>query len=197
MLCKSAAAVARNSNVNPTDPLQSFMLAVSALFSIVNPIGAALIFSQVTADRTHEQRVALARLIGFYSALIMLGALWAGAYILGFFGVSLAALRIAGGLFVATRAWNLLSEPERIEAMKQRQAEGAEGASAVAFFPLTMPFTTGPAPSRLPLLSGPTVRCHPSLMRRLLLGRLACGLGRRSDCGCGLQLRGPGDLAAR
>lgn len=130
--------------MNPADPLQSFMLALSALFSIVNPIGAALIFSQVTADRTHEQRVVLARLIGFYSALIMLGALWAGAYILGFFGVSLAALRIAGGLFVATRAWNLLSEPERIEAMKQRQAEGAEGASAVAFFPLTMPFTTGP-----------------------------------------------------
>ena len=120
------------------------MLALSALFSIVNPIGAALIFSQVTADRTHEQRVALARLIGFYSALVMLGALWAGAYILGFFGVSLAALRIAGGLFVATRAWELLSAPERIEAMKQRQAEGAEGASAVAFFPLTMPFTTGP-----------------------------------------------------
>jgi multiple antibiotic resistance protein len=120
------------------------MLALSALFSIVNPIGAALIFSQVTADRTHEQRVALARLIGLYSALVMLGALWAGAYILGFFGVSLAALRIAGGLFVATRAWELLSAPERIEAMKQRQAEGAEGASAVAFFPLTMPFTTGP-----------------------------------------------------
>jgi multiple antibiotic resistance protein len=93
--------------MNPTDPLQSFMLALSALFSIVNPIGAALIFSQVTADRTHEQRVALARLIGFYSALVMLGALWAGAYILGFFGVSLAALRIAGGLFVATRAWEL------------------------------------------------------------------------------------------
>jgi multiple antibiotic resistance protein len=130
--------------MNSTDPLQSFMLALSALFSIVNPIGAALIFSQVTADRTHEQRVALARLIGFYSALVMLGALWAGAYILGFFGVSLAALRIAGGLFVATRAWELLSAPERIEAMKQRQAEGAEGASAVAFFPLTMPFTTGP-----------------------------------------------------
>ena len=130
--------------MNPTDPVQSFMLALSALFSIVNPIGAALIFSQVTADRTHEQRVALARLIGFYSALVMLGALWAGAYILGFFGVSLAALRIAGGLFVATRAWELLSAPERIEAMKQRQAEGAEGASAVAFFPLTMPFTTGP-----------------------------------------------------
>lgn len=128
----------------PTEAAQSFVLALSALFSIVNPVGAALIFSQVTADRTEAQRVALARRIGIYSALVMLGALWAGAYILEFFGVSLAALRIAGGLVVATRAWDLLSAPERIEAMKQRQAEGAEGASDVAFFPLTMPFTTGP-----------------------------------------------------
>lgn len=130
--------------MNLADAAQSFVLALSALFSIVNPIGASLIFSQVTADRTHAERVALARRIGVYSALVILGALWAGAYILEFFGVSLAALRIAGGLVVATRAWSLLSAPERIEAMKQRQAEGAEGASDVAFFPLTMPFTTGP-----------------------------------------------------
>jgi multiple antibiotic resistance protein len=127
-----------------TDAAQSFVLAFSALFSIVNPIGSSLIFSQVTAGRTHEERVALARRIGLYSALVILGALWAGAYILEFFGVSLAALRIAGGMVVATRAWSLLLAPERIEAMKQRQAEGAEGASDVAFFPLTMPFTTGP-----------------------------------------------------
>ncbi|MFC7690578.1 MarC family protein [Paeniroseomonas aquatica] len=124
--------------------LQSFVLAFSALFSIVNPIGASLIFSQVTAERTHAARVALARRIGCYAALVMLGSLWFGAYLLEFFGVSLAALRIAGGLVVATRAWSLLSAPEHIEARKQEQAEGAEGEEDVAFFPLTMPFTTGP-----------------------------------------------------
>ena len=124
--------------------IQSFALAFSALFSIVNPIGAALIFSEVTAERSHRERVELARRIGVYAALVMLGALWIGAYVLEFFGVSLAALRIAGGLVVATRAWALLSAPEHIEARKQEQAAGAEGAADVAFFPLTMPFTTGP-----------------------------------------------------
>lgn len=123
---------------------QSFVLAFSALFSIVNPIGASLIFAQVTAERSHAARLALARRIGLYAALVMLGALWLGSYLLEFFGVSLAALRIAGGLVVATRAWALLSAPERIEARKQEQAEGAAGEEDVAFFPLTMPFTTGP-----------------------------------------------------
>ncbi|MBL6079146.1 MarC family protein [Belnapia sp. T18] len=124
--------------------VQSFVLAFSALFSIVNPIGAALVFSEVTADRSHAERVLLAKRIGLYAAMMMLGALWLGAYVLEFFGVSLAALRIAGGLVVAVRAWSLLMAPEAIEARKQEQAGEATGAADDAFFPLTMPFTTGP-----------------------------------------------------
>lgn len=126
------------------DATQNFLLAFSALFSIVNPIGGALIFAQITADRSHAERVGLARRIGFYSALIMLGALWVGAEILGFFGISIAALRLAGGLVVAFFAWQLLQAPEQREGKKQEQALPAKGVEDVAFFPLTMPFTTGP-----------------------------------------------------
>ena len=123
---------------------QSFLLAFSALFSIVNPLGAALIFSQVTAARSHAERLALSRRIAVYSALVMLGALWGGAYILNFFGVSLSALRIAGGLVVASRAWSLLEAPEQNEVRKQEQASESERFDDVAFYPLTMPFTAGP-----------------------------------------------------
>jgi multiple antibiotic resistance protein len=123
---------------------QSFLLALSALFSIVNPIGSALIFSQVTADRSHAERLDLARKVGAYSAIVMLVALWGGATVLNFFGVSLAALRIAGGLVVGASAWGLLSQPEKNDALKQQQASQATGQADVAFFPLTLPFTTGP-----------------------------------------------------
>ena len=78
--------------------VSSFLVTLPALFSIVNPLGGALIYSQVTADRTHDQRVTLAWRIAIYSAGVMLVALWAGATIMSFFGVSLSALRIAGGL---------------------------------------------------------------------------------------------------
>jgi multiple antibiotic resistance protein len=126
------------------DVVQSFLLTGSALFSIVNPMGGALIFSQVTADRTHAQRLVLARRIGVYAALVMLGALWLGVYVLNFFGITIEALRIAGGLVVATSAWTLLFSSERNEARKQSQAGEAMGSEDVAFFPLTMPLTTGP-----------------------------------------------------
>ncbi len=123
---------------------ENFLLALSALFSIVNPVAAALIFGQVTADRSHAERLVLAGKVGLYAAVVMLVSLWGGAYVLSFFGVTIDALRIAGGLVVAVRAWDMLSEPEQHEERKQEQAFQARGVEDVAFFPLTMPFTTGP-----------------------------------------------------
>ena len=127
-----------------TSIASSFLVAFPALFSIVNPLGGAFIYSQVTAGRDHQERVALAWRVAVYSTGVMLGALWAGATIMSFFGVTISALRIAGGLVVAVRAWEMLSEPEQNEDRKQQQAAPASGSGDFAFFPLTMPFTTGP-----------------------------------------------------
>ena len=124
---------------------QSFLLAGSALFSIINPMAGSLIFTQITAERTHQERVALARKIAIYAECVMLASLWLGAYVLAFFGVTLPALRIAGGLVVAINGWRLLMAPEHHEERKKSEAEEARDIpDDVAFFPLTMPLTTGP-----------------------------------------------------
>ena len=188
--------------------IQQFLLALSSLFSIVNPLGGALIFAQVTAGHSHDDRVWLAGRIGGYALLIMLAALWAGAPILNFFGVSLGALRIAGGLVVGASAWGLLNRPEAREARKQAEvssttgqgaaaqaasqeaaaqaasqkatAQTAKAASAkaveptpadgqksvdplseIAFFPLTLPFTTGPGTIAVAITLGSN---RPALM---------------------------------
>lgn len=130
----------------------AFLLAFPTLFSIVNPLTGAIIFNQATGERSHAERLELARRVGFNSALVMLVSLWGGSYILSFFGITLNALRIAGGIVVAIRAYQMLSAPEAHEERKQAQAntiaapaEGvADDVSAIAFFPLTLPFTTGP-----------------------------------------------------
>lgn len=135
-------------NMDPlplTSAFGAFLLAFPALFSIVNPLGSALIFDQVTSDRSLAERHALATRIAFNSTGVLLGSLWLGGYILTFFGVSLGALRIAWGLVVAVRARGLLAQPEEQE---NRNVDAAAGARAcrddVSFFPLTMPLTTGP-----------------------------------------------------
>ncbi|HUN42693.1 MAG TPA: MarC family protein [Acetobacteraceae bacterium] len=123
--------------------LNAFLLGFPALFSIVNPISGAFIFREVTQHRPQD-RDHIAQLVALYSLTVMTVALWAGSYVLSFFGISLAALRVAGGIVVALSAWRLLNEPEYHEAQKQDQAAPARDAEDVALFPLTIPFTTGP-----------------------------------------------------
>lgn len=122
----------------------AFLLAFPALFSIVNPIGAALIFNEVLGGRPAAERRRIADKVATYALAVLLSSLWLGGYILNFFGVSLAALRIAGGLVVAVRAWGLLMQPEVHEERKTSAAGQAQTAEDVAFFPMTMPLTTGP-----------------------------------------------------
>jgi multiple antibiotic resistance protein len=123
--------------------LNAFLLGFPALFSIVNPISGAFIFREVTLYRAQE-RAELARSVGVYSLVVMTVALWAGSYVLAIFGITLAALRVAGGIVVALSGWNLLNAPEHHEARKQEQATPTPSGDDVAFFPLTIPITTGP-----------------------------------------------------
>jgi multiple antibiotic resistance protein len=126
----------------------AFLLAFPSLFSIINPIGGALIFYGFTKDFRSQDRVRVAARVGFYSLLIMFGALWAGTYVLSFFGVSLNALRIGGGMVIALSGWKLLTAPDSHPDQKNHGAEAAPDSGddpmQLAFFPLTLPFTTGP-----------------------------------------------------
>ncbi len=126
------------------------LLALSALFAIVNPVVNAIIFGQMTADRTHSERLRLARRVGLYSLALLLFSLWASSYVLNFFGISLGALQVAGGLIIAAGAWRLLHAPEEREALKESQLHqdgrtaATENVNDIAFFPVSIPFTIGP-----------------------------------------------------
>lgn len=126
------------------EALHAFLLGFPALFSIVNPISGAFIFRSLTASRSPEIRAHLVRLVALNSLGVMMVALWAGSYVLAFFGITLAALRVAGGLVVALSGWALLNAPEKREDAKKEQAASAEGVEDIAMFPLTIPITTGP-----------------------------------------------------
>ena len=143
----------------------AFLLGFPALFAIVNPVSGAFIFRTRTVDRPQGDRAKLARLVGLYSALVMLIALWAGSYVLAFFGITLPALRCAGGVVVALYAWTSLNAPERREERKNEQLNAAVGVQDVAFYPLTLPFTTGPGTISVAVALG---SAHPATGLALL-----------------------------
>jgi multiple antibiotic resistance protein len=118
--------------------VDAFLLGFPALFSVVNPIGGAFVFQTMLDGRSADERAHVARRVAIYSSCVLLSALWAGSIILDFFGVTLAALRVAGGAVIALNAWQLLSQ-----SVEQQPAVSVTGES-IAFFPLTMPITAGP-----------------------------------------------------
>ncbi|GAN78807.1 MarC family NAAT transporter [Acidocella aminolytica] len=129
--------------------ISAFLLAFTALFSILNPLGSAIIFHDVAGEHSSMQKQALAKRVAAYSCVVMLCALLAGTYILNFFGISMNALRIAGGIVVSVRAYEMLNVPDSSTKRKQRDAAPVNEASdedlaSYAFFPLTLPFTAGP-----------------------------------------------------
>jgi multiple antibiotic resistance protein len=144
--------------------VHAFLLGFPALFSIVNPISGALIFRGVTSGRAPEARATLAKLVALNSLGVMMGSLWAGSYLLAFFGITLAALRVAGGLVVALSGWHMLNAPETRENRKQEQAASAEGMEDIALFPLTIPLTTGPGTISVAVALGAG---HPKLFAGL------------------------------
>jgi len=122
----------------------SFLLAFPALFSIVNPLGSALIFAQVLSHRTPKERRWLAGQVAVFSAAVLLVSMWGGSYVLNFFGISLGALRLGGGLVVASTAWRLLNAPDDTDGRREQRDQPSTPIADAAFFPLTMPLTTGP-----------------------------------------------------
>lgn len=142
--------------------LNAFLLGFPALFSIVNPLSGAFLFREVTLSRA---RAELARRVALYSLIVMTVALWAGSYVLAAFGITLAALRVAGGIVVALNAWHLLNSPERYEAHQHEQATPDAGADDIALFPLTIPFTAGPGTIAVAVALGSS---HPRAPEQLV-----------------------------
>jgi multiple antibiotic resistance protein len=117
------------------------------LISIVNPLSGAFIFFGATLGLDVKTRVQVSRWVAIYAFCIVAVSLYVGAYVLSFFGISIPVLRVAGGIIVALSGWRMLTEPDATE---QRRSEtpnprwNVVSPSKLAFYPLTMPLTTGP-----------------------------------------------------
>ncbi|MCB8876692.1 MarC family protein [Acidisoma silvae] len=158
---------------------EGLLLGFPALFSITDPIGNAVLFSQMAADRSPAERRLIAIRVGLYAAVILLAALWAGSPVLHFFGVTLPALKVGGGLVVAANGWRLLFAEEPTDADPQKDALPDERPAAAdfAFFPITMPLVVGPGAISVAITLGaapPAGSHYPYLVGVSLAALIVC-----------------------
>ena len=112
-----------------------------ALFPIANPIGAVPIFYSLTADDTPRYRLKQARKTAFNVVGVLVTFLLVGRLVLGFFGISLGVLRIAGGLIVGHTAWEMVTARRRLTTDEHQAAVDQED---ISFTPMAVPMIGGP-----------------------------------------------------
>jgi multiple antibiotic resistance protein len=124
--------------------IETFLLVLAALFSVINPPGTALVFLSLTKYASVATRRSLARRVALNAFCVMTGSLLVGALVLKVYGISVPVLRVAGGLIVAAAGWRLLNESTHAAGdTPPTEAKRIDYASQ-AFYPLTLPLTTGP-----------------------------------------------------
>lgn len=116
---------------------------VIALLPLINPLAAAPTFLALTQGDTPARRLEQLRKACLYMVAILVGFLVGGTFIMGFFGISIPGLRIAGGLLVAGIGFEMLMGAGRLGSYSPAETE-ARAKRDVSFSPLAMPMLSGP-----------------------------------------------------
>jgi multiple antibiotic resistance protein len=100
-------------------------------------------FLSLTQRASADTRHSLARRVALNSFFVMSGSLLLGTFVLTIFCISLPVVRVAGGIVVAVAGWKLLNEGSHKDTGEAPEVEKTDYRS-MAFYPLTLPITTGP-----------------------------------------------------
>ena len=148
-----------------------------ALFALIDPVGNVALFAAATVGATGPGRRRLALYIALFSLVFLTVIYFSGLAILQFFGVSMPAFRIAGGILLFLLGLDMARD--NFTARLSDEAHGAEPLSTGAyarerFERLVVPFA-------MPLLIGPgaisTVVIYAAEMKAFGWAGGAAGVG--------------------
>ena len=122
-----------------------------ALFALIDPIGNVPLFAAATLGAAAAGRRMVAVYIGLFVAAFLIFFYFSGVGLLAFFGISMPAFRIAGGIILFILGLDMLRDD--FTTMFADAAEGIEGQSARAY--AQKRFERLVVPFAMPLLIGP------------------------------------------
>jgi multiple antibiotic resistance protein len=122
----------------------SFLVALSALFFVVDPLAAVPFFLAITRGDSVLQRRRAALRASTTAFIVLAFFALAGAAILSWLGVTLAAFKVAGGVVLLLIALDMIrTQPSKARITEPEVVAGAEKEDP-AIVPLAMPLLAGP-----------------------------------------------------
>jgi multiple antibiotic resistance protein len=128
------------------------ILSFIALITMVNPLAVIPSFVALTGGVSRRTRASVAFVAGIACIVVLTVFLLAGNYVFKFFGITVPAFQIMGGVIFLTNAMRTLVEDDRRmfnaggeKRMEDRDVEKAEiDPSSIAVVPLAVPMLSGP-----------------------------------------------------
>jgi multiple antibiotic resistance protein len=155
--------------------IRNVLLIFAALLPIVNPLGMAPIFAEMTLGYPESVRRTVALRVAGNGVALLVASLFAGSYILGFFGISLAAVQLGGGLVVTIAGWQILNKKNNLSDRQPESQPSRQEILSQAFYPLTMPLTVGPGSIAVALTLGSNL--HEETHLQLIFSALTAVVG--------------------
>lgn len=126
--------------------MEIFIYTFGALLSIMNPLGTVPVFVGLTKELEIKERSSISFWTAFNVLLILLISFFVGKYMLSFFGISLDALKVAGGLIIASSGFALLTGKfsEHKGMKKDKVQKDIHSRSDLSLTPLALPMLAGP-----------------------------------------------------
>ncbi len=124
--------------------LSAYLHIFTALFVIVNPIGAIPLFIMYTRNQSALERRATARISAATVAVVLIVSIFIGDNLLQFFGIGIPSFRVGGGILILLMAVAMLNAQQggaRHTAEEYREGEEKDN---IAIVPLAIPLLAGP-----------------------------------------------------
>lgn len=122
------------------DLLKTFL----SLLALVNPLGAIPFFISFTVMQTRAERRAIARVASFAVMLVIAFTTLIGERFIGFFGISVEAFQVGGGVIMLLMAISMINAQVGGTKHTAEESIEAEGKQSIAVVPLAIPLLTGP-----------------------------------------------------
>ncbi len=134
--------------------VRNVLLVYAALLPIVNPFGMAPIFASMTFGYSQAIRRTMAMRVAVNGMALLIASLFVGSYVLDFFGISIGAVQMGGGLVVMISGWRILNQQSSVSDRNLEAQPSSDAILSQSFYPLTMPLTVGPGSIAVALTLG-------------------------------------------
>lgn len=123
--------------------MMQIVVMAGGYFAIMNPIANTAIFTSLTADMDAPTVKRVARTSVRTAFFTVLTFILLGKLIFTFFGVSLPALRVTGGIMIALIGYHMM-HGKASRSHSAADAYDGDDATSIAISPLGMPILAGP-----------------------------------------------------